>query len=282
MAQDSSFKRLLQDHPRDTLAALAPDLETLLGVPADAQPIATEALPLGLAQRSRFMDVAIRYQWSSGHQAVILLVEHWSRTRSMDLRRAAHYATDLLLRHPDAAVLPIMVLCDADARTTADDRLTITVAHHPILDFRVRLIRIQSDLPPRLPGCTNPVLIVLSALLQDLPPVDRALRSLRLAVAISSKNAARWLVLIEDFATVAADETRRSLLHDRLRKDRHMASVIDMFHAEGKAEGHAESIVQFARDGLIPRTVAAQRLRHLHDQGAIPADLLAKALAELG
>jgi hypothetical protein len=69
-----------------------------------------------------------------------------------------------------------------------------------------------------------------------------------------------------------------------------MASVIDMFHAEfhaegkaeGKAEGHAESIVQLARDGLIPRAVAAQRLRHLHDQGAIPAELLAKALADLG
>ncbi|MFM2089986.1 MAG: hypothetical protein RLZZ127_475 [Planctomycetota bacterium] len=51
-----------------------------------------------------------------------------------------------------------------------------------------------------------------------------------------------------------------------------------MFHAEGKAE----TIVQFALDGLISRAVAAQRLRELHDQGVIPADLLAKALADLG
>jgi hypothetical protein len=43
---------------------------------------------------------------------------------------------------------------------------------------------VQHDLPPRLAGCVNPVLIVLSALLVDLPPVERAWRSLRLAVVL--------------------------------------------------------------------------------------------------
>ncbi|MFM2089987.1 MAG: hypothetical protein RLZZ127_476 [Planctomycetota bacterium] len=53
-------------------------------------------------------------------------------------------------------------------------------------------------------------------------------------------------------------------------------------YAVGYAEGIAEMTVTLAHDGVITRSVAERQLHRFHDQGAIPAELLAKALADLG
>ena len=136
MAQDGSFKRLIELDPLGVLPALLPDIVKILGLPMDATVVASEVLPLAHDSHSRLMDAAIRYRWSTGHQAVILQVEHWSRTRHLSLRRAARYATDLMVRYPAAVVLPVMVLCDQPS-TPPKDRLHITVAGQSVLDFRV-------------------------------------------------------------------------------------------------------------------------------------------------
>ena len=39
------------------------------------------------------MDAAIRYTWSTGQRAIILQVEHWSRSRDLDLRRPIYRQT---------------------------------------------------------------------------------------------------------------------------------------------------------------------------------------------
>ncbi len=64
-----------------------------------------------------------------------------------------------------------------------------------------------------------------------------------------------------------------------------MTSVVDLIQAEGiakgKAEGKAEMMITLVRDGLLARAVAELRLRHLCEQGALPAEIVTEALRRL-
>lgn len=64
-----------------------------------------------------------------------------------------------------------------------------------------------------------------------------------------------------------------------------MISSLDLFKAEGKAEGEAKAaiatILSCVHDGDLLRVRGEVRLRHLAEQGAISSAQLAEALAAL-
>ena len=297
MSADITFKTLLAIDLPGVLPSLVPDIAQVLGLPDGAQVIGAEVLPLATDQHSRLMDAAIRYTWSTGQRAVILQIEHWSRSRDLDLSRALRYTADLVLRHRGEVVLPVMVLCDQPTQPP-QDRLVVGVAEFQTLDFRVVLVQAQRDILPRWHRHPTVFLAVMAALVRDLSPTDRALRAIRFALTFGIETAARALPLIEDFATIASNETERLRFHDHLRKDRTMASVIDMFRkefkaegkaegkvegkAEGNAEGRVQALVELVLAGDLPRATAELRLRHLVEQGQATADLVEAALRRLG
>lgn len=61
-----------------------------------------------------------------------------------------------------------------------------------------------------------------------------------------------------------------------------MASVIDLFIAEGRAEAAIATILNLVCDGDLPRAKAELRLRHLAEQAVIADAQLQSALRDLG
>ena len=167
MTEDRGFKALFTSYPLETIAVFAPELLAARGQPVSIEPVQQE-LPLpDLGEPSRFLDLALLATWPDGAQAVILLIEHWSEIRRIDLPRVLWYYAGLRLRHPQAGVFPVLLVTDPSAGDIPA-RLTDRIEDIPVLDFRVRTVRIGSGDLPRLRGLQNRVAAVLIALaIQD-------------------------------------------------------------------------------------------------------------------
>lgn len=118
-------------------------------------------------------------------------VEHWSRTRDLDMRRALLHTADLLVRYPAPVVLPVMVLSDQPS-APPDDRFEVVVADHRVIDFRVWLVQVQQDLlvrwerHPSLNGAEGGAEAAIATILNlvrdgDLPRAKAELRLRHLA-----------------------------------------------------------------------------------------------------
>jgi len=281
---DEAFKKLIERTPVESFTAFAAEHVAALGVPVSAEVIPNEVLPhVPGQQRSRFFDVAIRFTWPDGSQRLMLLVEHWSHGRDIDLVRVLMYTAELMRRYPDIPIMPVMVVADGSVRESIRDRLAMDVAGNQVLDFRVTIFMIRAELLPRWAATHNPVLAVLAALLRDLPPPAVALRSCELLLHNHKLTEIinTQLHLIEIFANLT--NTQLAEFHHRLREEPTMASIVDILKAEGLAEGEARgeanSFVRLVLDGDLSRTKGIARLQHLHEQGRITTQLLQETLA---
>jgi hypothetical protein len=87
------------------------------------------------------MDLPIRYTFAKGKElVVVVLVEHWARSRSVNLHRTAHYVLDLMEREEGRAVVPVAFVTDLHPgkipqRLHMDD----LGGGEPILTFRHRI-----------------------------------------------------------------------------------------------------------------------------------------------
>ncbi len=115
-----------------------------------------------------------------GRKRVILLTEHWSRGSAVDLGRVALYTIHLMRRHPGVPVIPVMLIAD---RGQVPDRLTTDIDGEPIFDLRLRVISLPDQVIARWERQRNPVLAVLSALLDDLRGPASAARATHLLIA---------------------------------------------------------------------------------------------------
>lgn len=167
VSEDRGLKELFTSYPFETVEVFVPELLAQRGKPASVEAIQQEQPLPDLGEPSRFLDVALLCTWANGAQAVILLVEHWSEARKVDLRRVLWYYAALGLKHPAAEVFPIVLVTDRTAREVPG-RLESIVAGQRVLDFTVRVFRIvEADLP-RLRSLQNRVASMLLALaIQD-------------------------------------------------------------------------------------------------------------------
>jgi hypothetical protein len=246
-------------------------------------------VPLRPDQRSRQMDAAILYRWSTGQQAIILQVEHWSRSRDLDLRRALCYTADLAVRYPEAAVIPVMVLCDRPAEAPPD-RLVIAAGGFQTVAFQVVLFQVVRDVLARWQVTPTPFLAVLCALADDLPPAERGMRALGFALRFGAAFAAQAFEPIDNGASIRQDEAEHARFYDYLRRDHTMTSVIELLRAEGKAEGMAEGKAEaalamlrrrIARDALTIDAARAE-VEDLCREGDLTRDEADRVLARLG
>ena len=294
MRHDEAFKVLLQARPGDVIEAFAPELIVLYGPAASVQVESVELLPRvkGL-RRSRFVDFAVTVRWPGADQrAVLVLTEHFSAPAAVELSRVALYTAAMMNRHPGVPVLPVVVVARTRGRALADHLLN-QVAGLRVLEFRCRLFPVDTDCLPAWDRTRSPLLAVLAALMRDQPAVRVAYRSVQHLRASHDGMGmlAQLLPLIETLASL----THQTQLQFRtlLTEEPEMISVVDMFRAEGEAkgkaegkaegeaQGKAETILSLVLDGLLPRTTAEIRLRHLHDQGQIGQDLLRTTLERM-
>jgi hypothetical protein len=66
------------------------------------------------------MDLNIEYRFPEGHPLLMVLVEHWSTARSVDLLRTAQYFLDLSGRFPHHEVVPVALVTEIDAAPIVD------------------------------------------------------------------------------------------------------------------------------------------------------------------
>jgi len=86
-SEDRGFKALIGAYPVEAIEVFVPELLAERGRPITADVLQQESVMPDLADPSRFLDVGLLATWADGSQSGILLVEHWSEARKIDLRR---------------------------------------------------------------------------------------------------------------------------------------------------------------------------------------------------
>ncbi len=111
---DQSIKELLQLHPDDTLAFLLPDVVQTRGKPISWQCHNIQVRKKDLTRKGMVMDLNIEYTFAQGQPLLLVLVEHWSTARSIDLVRTAQYYLDLTGRFPSMEVVPVALITEIE------------------------------------------------------------------------------------------------------------------------------------------------------------------------
>ena len=96
MREDEGFKFLLTHFPNDALEWCCPEVIAAWGQPSQVNLDNVEVQVVDASGRGGFMDLAVCYRWPDDR--VLVLYEHWSRSRSVDLYRVNRYVAELLLR----------------------------------------------------------------------------------------------------------------------------------------------------------------------------------------
>jgi len=107
---DQGIKELLQLRPVDAFSFLLPDIHAKRGDPVRWEFPTTQVRKKDLQGKGYLMDLCIRYEFAQGEPVLLMLVEHWSRARSMDLVRTAHYYLDLVERYPGNEIVPVALV----------------------------------------------------------------------------------------------------------------------------------------------------------------------------
>jgi hypothetical protein len=117
---DQAIKELLQIRPADTLAFLLPQVVAQRGPPCSWQFHNVQIRKKDLVRKGLVMDLNIEYRFPDGSPLLMVLVEHWSTARSVDLLRTAQYFLDLTGRFPDHEVVPVALVTEIDAAPIVD------------------------------------------------------------------------------------------------------------------------------------------------------------------
>ena len=283
VSEDRGLKELFTAYPFETVEVFVPELLAQRGRPASISAIQQEQPLPDLGEPSRFLDVALLCTWADGSQAVILLVEHWSEARKVDLIRVHWYYAALRLKYPAAEVFPLVLVTDRSAREVPS-RLVSIVAGQQVLDFAVRVVRIGPADLPRLRLLQNRVAAMLQALaIQDAVEAALAVMMAMQAAPGPLDDLRRFLPLAQKLARMQdSDEPR---FRRRLREEPTMGNMLDELVNDAKAESARATIATLRRlvaRGVMPVDAARAEIEDLIATHAIPEAIGREALGQLG
>jgi hypothetical protein len=297
LSEDRGLKELFTAHPDQAVEALVPELIAARGKPATVEALPQELPELDLGEPSRFLDIALRCTWPEGPPVLIVLIEHWSNARRVDLVRTRFYDAGLRLRHPEAEVWPVILVTDPVIRPVAET-LTASVLGRTIFTFHATVIRIGPEALPRLRQLQNLVAAVLSALafrqvLDDAVEAAAAACELLVAAGTSLEELRRYLPLAAKLARMR--DHQNAAFRKRVREGSTMVGNVldDMWNeavaigeARGAARGAANALVAYIRGrvqlGSISIDEALVEIDRLVTAGAISAEDGAAARQQLG
>jgi hypothetical protein len=258
------------------LEVFVPELLAQRGRPVSISAVRQESPLPDLGEPSRFLDVALLCTWTDGFQAMILLIEHWSEARKVDLARVLWYYAALRLKHPGAEVFPLVLVTDRSAREVPS-RLASSIAGQQILDFAVRVIRIGPSDLPRLRSLQNRVAAMLMALaIQDAVEAALAVMMAMQAAPGPLDDLRRFLPLAQKLARMQdSDEPR---FRRRLREEPTMGNMLDELVNDAKVA----EIRRLVAKGRLTVDAARAEIEELIATQAIPEAIGREALGQLG
>ena len=297
--EDRGLKDFFCLYPLATIQALAPDLLATWGRPASAMAIQQEHPLPDLADPSRFHDLALLASWGPGQARRIVLIEHWSKARDVDLDRVLWYYAALRIKHTQVDVVPIVLVTERTRRAAsraADQRGR--ARPHPRLPGPRRPAPPARDAPRLRQLRHNRVAALFLAVALPLGSVERGLAAMRAMHRARGPidHLRRFLPLVEKLARM--NDTEQARFRQRLREDRAMRTFLDDIkdegiaigkakgRAEGKAQGKAQGkvalLLRLLARGLLVREDARGQLLDLIASREIPKTLGRAAIARLG
>jgi hypothetical protein len=139
---DQAIKELLQIRPPDTLAFLLPEVVAARGRPVSWHFHNVQVRKKDLTRKGLVMDLNIEYRFAQGAPLLLLLVEHWSTARSVDLLRTAQYFLDLSGRFPQHEVVPVALVTEIDAMPIVDSIVRGALGRE-VLRFSTRVVQLS-------------------------------------------------------------------------------------------------------------------------------------------
>jgi hypothetical protein len=274
ISEDRGFKALVASYPVEAIEVFVPELLAERGRPVTTTVLQQESALPDLADTSRFLDVALLATWADGTQTVILLVEHWSQARKVDLVRVNWYVADLALRHRPAAVFPVVLVTDPGTRAIPA-RWTMTVAGVTTSALRVRVYRVTAAELPRLRLLQNRVAAVLT-ILDMRDAVDAVIAALEQMARSPGPfdDLTRFLPFVVKLARMPESDRPR---FRRKLEEAGMVNVALLMEEEARAKGLAEGLAEGLAKGQAETSnrmshVMLATLRNLIDRGELTRD----------
>ena len=274
ITEDRSLKALFTEYAFETLEVFAPKLLAERGRPIRIIAVQQEVPLPDLGDPSRFLDLALLATWADGYRAVILLIEHWSEARKVDLVRVLWYYVALRLKHPDSDVYPMILVTDRTA-ATVQGHLESFIAGEKILEFNAKVVQISPEDRPRLEAIVNNRVAATLLTLAIRDAVDATLAAM-LAMRRSPgpfDDLPRFLPLLQKLARMRdSDEPR---FRRAIREEPTMGNVLEEIINEAKALGEARGKAEGKAEGKIAE------IRHLVSKGRLSVDAARAEIEDL-
>ena len=276
VSEDRGLKELFTSYPFETIEVFVPELLAQRGRPTSVVALQQELALPDLGEPSRFLDVALQCTWVDGSSAILVLVEHWSEARKVELNRVLWYVAGLRLRHDGVEVIPVVLVTDRSAQVVPD-RLTSTPLGRPVLDFRVQVTRIGPADLPRLRSLQNRVAAMLLALaIQDAVEATLAVMMAMQAAPGPLDDLRRFLPLAQKLSRMHDNDEAR--FRQRLREEPTMGNMLDELVNDAKVA----EIRRLVSKGRLTVDAARAEIEELIATQAIPEAIGREALGLLG
>lgn len=207
------------------------------------------------------MDLNIEYGFSQGPPLLLVLVEHWSTSRSVDLIRTAQYFLDLASRFPDHEIAPIALVTEMDSAPVGDSFVRSAFGEE-VLRFKTRVVQLSQMQAEDWATARNLVAATtLMAMGGILPRMERLMHVIEFFQRHPDDDETRLLfpllVQLGKFTPVEHQMTIKYLT--KLPKPQFMIELEKMAKRKGRQEGREEGRVEGRQEGIHEGALNARR-----------------------
>jgi len=245
---DQAIKELLRSYPVDSLEFLLPEATKEWGKPTAWEFLNTTTRKHDLSNKGYVMDLNIRYTFRKRSVVLVVLIEHWSTAKSVNLHRTAHYYLDLLERFPKDEVVPVALVTDLKPAKIANT-LHVESRNRVWLHFETLVREVSRENASAWDHARNAVAQVLRGAMAG--PESRVAKSFGGAQAlrgiVSADECRRLFPLLAEVGKLTQEEVEEYMKKDELIHSEVVDWLESRGEARGKAIGKAESNLVAAR-----------------------------------
>lgn len=246
---DQAIKELLQLRPDDTLAFLLPDVVEQRGRPVSWLFHNVQVRKKDLIRKGLVMDLNIEYTFAEGPALLLVLVEHWSTARSMDLARTAQYYLDLTGRFPGREVIPVALITEIGS-SPVSGLFCCTARGREVLRFETEVIQLSQVDAQAWAQARN---LVAATLLMAMGGAMERMQKLHAMIRFFQTQASEaettlLFPLLPEVGRLTNEEHAMTIKYlTQLPKPKFMVMMEEMAVSKGMAQGLRQKALEDAR-----------------------------------